>query len=106
MEQRNLIIAMVLMAVIWISYFTFFAPQTPQTPPPEQAPATSAQTEQTGQSSGQGATTTAPDATAASTPVTMDRETALEQSPQAAHRNPAHLRLDRPQGRHASTMLS
>jgi YidC/Oxa1 family membrane protein insertase len=81
MEQRNLIIAMVLMAVIWISYFTFFAPQTPQTPPPEQAPATSAQTEQTGQGSGQGATTTAPDATAASTPVTMDRETALKQSP-------------------------
>ena len=81
MEQRNLIIAMVLMAVIWISYFTFFAPQTPQAPPPEQAPATSAQTEQSGQSSGQGATTTAPDATAASMPVTMDRETALKQSP-------------------------
>ncbi|HVR66196.1 MAG TPA: membrane protein insertase YidC [Verrucomicrobiae bacterium] len=77
MEQRNLIIAMVLMAVIWISYFTFFAPQTPQTPPPEQAPATSAQTEQSGQST----TTTAPDATAASTPVSMDRETALKQSP-------------------------
>jgi YidC/Oxa1 family membrane protein insertase len=77
MEQRNLIIAMLLMAAIWISYFTFFAPQTPQTPPPEQAPATSAQTGQTGQ----GATTTTADSTAASMPVTMDRETALKQSP-------------------------
>jgi hypothetical protein len=33
MEQRNLIIAMVLMAVIWISYFTFLAPPAPQQPP-------------------------------------------------------------------------
>lgn len=70
MEQRNLIIAMVLMAVIWVSYFTFFAPQTP---PPEQIPAEQAQ-----QPAADG---TAPDAPIATQPVTMDRATALKQSP-------------------------
>ena len=40
MEQRNLIVAMVLMGLIWVTYFTFFAPQTT---PPEQAPAPTAQ---------------------------------------------------------------
>ncbi len=72
MEQRNLIIAMVLMAVIWVSYFSFFAPQTP---PPEQAPA-----EQTQQPAADGAVP-APGATATIQPATMDRTTALAQSP-------------------------
>jgi len=74
MEQRNLIIAMVLMAVIWVSYFSFFAPQTPP-PPPEQIPA-----EQTQQQTADGAAP-APGATATIQPATMDRTMALAQSP-------------------------
>ncbi|MFM9843101.1 MAG: membrane protein insertase YidC [Dongiaceae bacterium] len=71
MEQRNLIIAMVLMAVIWVSYFTFFAPQIP---PPEQVPA-----QQSQQPAADG-TVPVPGATTAAEAVTMDRATALAQS--------------------------
>ncbi len=79
MEQRNLIIAMVLMAVIWVSYFTFFAPQTP---PPEQVPAEQAQ-----QPAADG-TVPVPGATTAAEPVTMDREAALAQSPRVRIESP------------------
>jgi YidC/Oxa1 family membrane protein insertase len=84
MEQRNLILAMVLMALIWVGYFTFFAPPAP---PPEQAPAQTEQTQQPaqGQQTAEGQPsapgTTAPGATVATQPATMDRATALKQSP-------------------------
>ena len=78
MEQRNLIIAMVLMAVIWISYFSFFAPQVP---PPEQVPAEQAQQPADGAAPVPGATT-------AAEPVTMDREAALAQSPRVRIESP------------------
>jgi YidC/Oxa1 family membrane protein insertase len=79
MEQRNLVIAMVLMALIWGTYFVFFQPKAP---PPEQAPAQTEQTQQPApeQQPAPG-TTTAPSATAAPQPATMDRATALKQSP-------------------------
>ncbi len=77
MEQRNLIIAMVLMAVIWVSYFTFFAPPTPQ---PQPVPAEQAQ-----QPAADGA---APVPGAATAAVTMDRETALAQSPRVRIESP------------------
>jgi YidC/Oxa1 family membrane protein insertase len=77
MEQRNLIIAMVLMAVIWVSYFTFFAPQTP---PPAPVPA-----EQVQQPAPDG---TVPGATTAAQPVTMDRAAALEKSPRVRIESP------------------
>jgi YidC/Oxa1 family membrane protein insertase len=80
MEQRNLIIAMLLMAAIWISYFTFFAPVTP---PPEQAPPA----EQAQQTVPDG-TAQAPDTTAAAQPVTMDRSAALAQSPRVRIESP------------------
>src|SRR5262245_29829190 len=90
MEQRNLITAMVLMALIWGTYFVFFAPKAP---PPEQAPAQTEQTQQPTQAQqpAQG-TTTAPSATVASQPATMDRATALKQSPRV------HIKSDRIEG--------
>jgi YidC/Oxa1 family membrane protein insertase len=79
MEQRNLIIAMVLMALIWGTYFFFFAPKAP---PPEETPAQTEQTQQPtqGQQPAPG-TTAAPGTAVAPQPATMDRETALKQSP-------------------------
>ncbi|HEY7690201.1 MAG TPA: membrane protein insertase YidC, partial [Dongiaceae bacterium] len=73
MDQRNLIIAMVLMGMIWLGYFTFFAPQTPI---PEQAPQATEQTQQPAQTQAG----TVPGATATAQPATMDRAGALVQS--------------------------
>jgi YidC/Oxa1 family membrane protein insertase len=81
MEQRNLIVAMLLMAVIWISYFTFFAPQTP---PPEQAPIPAEQAQQPAADG----TAPVPGATTAAEPVTMDRAAALAQSPRVRIESP------------------
>src|SRR5262245_29575293 len=79
MEQRNLIIAMALMALIWGVYFAFFAPKAP---PPEQAPAQTEQPQQPVQEQqpAQGQQSM-PSATVASQAATMDRETAKKQSP-------------------------
>jgi len=81
MEQRNLIVAMVLMAVIWVTYFAFFAPQTP---PPEEAPAQTQQPQQPAQDG----TAPAPAGTAAVQPATMDRAAALKQSPRVRIESP------------------
>jgi len=79
MEQRNLIIAMALMALIWGVYFAFFAPKAP---PPEQAPAQTEQAQQPAQEQqpAQGQQPM-PGSAVASQAATMDRETAKKQSP-------------------------